>query len=95
LQNVYRAKAQHDIEAVMTRVERLLLNINKPYDFINEQQVKLFCKNAYFLKVIKYRSLAQEYDPQTSNIENLMGYFDDIVDFILLIYIFNLKKYPF
>lgn len=75
LQNVYRAKAQHDIEAVMTRVERLLSasNINKPYDFINEQQVKLFCKNAYFLKVIKYRSFAQEYDPQTSNIENLMG----------------------
>ena len=77
LQNVYRAKAQHDIEAVMTRVERLLLNINKPYDFINEQQVKLFCKNAYFLKVIKYRSLSQEYDPQTSVIESLMENFSD------------------
>jgi amyloid beta precursor protein binding protein 1 len=44
LQNVYKLKAQHDIESVMTRVERLLLNINKPYDYINEQQVKLYCK---------------------------------------------------
>ena len=44
LQNAYKIKSQHDVEAVMTRVERLLLNINKPYDYIDEQLVKLFCK---------------------------------------------------
>lgn len=44
IQNVYKAKAQQDIEAVMSRVERLLLNINKPFDYINEQKVKLYCK---------------------------------------------------
>ena len=44
LQNVYKQKAQHDVEAVMTRVERLLLNINKPYDCISENEVKLYCK---------------------------------------------------
>lgn len=97
MQNVYKTKAQHDVEAVMTRIERLLLNINKPYDYINENQVKLFCKllffrpslihfmiicdwlkiklgkNAHFLKSIRYRSLAEEYDPQTSKIDELMG----------------------
>ncbi len=44
LQNVYKTKAQHDIDAVMSRVERLLLSINKPFDCINEQQVKVYCK---------------------------------------------------
>ena len=44
LQNVYKSKAQHDIEAVMSRVERLLLNMNKPFDSINESQVKVYCK---------------------------------------------------
>ena len=82
LQNVYRAKSQSDIEAVMSRVERLLLNINKPYDFISEQEVKLFCKNAYFLHVIKYRSMCQEYGPQSSKIDNLLEQFSDDEDLI-------------
>lgn len=82
LQNVYRAKAQHDIESVMSHVERLLLNINKPYDFIGEQEVRLLCKNSYFLQVIKYRSLAREYDPQTSRIDSLLEQKSDEDDFI-------------
>ena len=73
LQNAYKTKAQHDIDSITTRIERLLLNINKPYDYINEQLVKLYCKNAYHLNSIRYRSLNQEYDPQTSNIGALMG----------------------
>jgi amyloid beta precursor protein binding protein 1 len=43
LQNVYKTKSQHDVEAVISRVERLLLNTNKPFDRINEQQVKVYC----------------------------------------------------
>lgn len=43
LQNVFKQKAQQDVEAVMTRVERLLLNINKPYDCISENEVKVYC----------------------------------------------------
>ncbi|CAF0710385.1 unnamed protein product [Brachionus calyciflorus] len=86
IQNVYKAKAQQDIEAVLSRVERLLLNINKPYDYINEQEVKLYCKNAYFLKNIRYRSLSKEYDPQTSNIGSLMeeNSDSDLVFYILM-----------
>lgn len=68
LQNVYRSKAQNDVDIVMSRVERLLINIDKSYDCINEQLVKLFCKNAYFLKIIKYRSLKDEYDPQSAKL---------------------------
>ena len=75
LQNVYRNKAQHDFEAITSRVEQLLYDIDKPYDFISEQQIKLFCKNAYFLKVIRCRSLQNEYDPQNSRLGELLGNF--------------------
>lgn len=73
LQNAYKTKAQHDVDAVMTRIERLLLNMNKPYDYISEHFVKLMCKNAYHLRSIRYRSINQEYDPQSSNMGALMG----------------------
>jgi len=69
----YKTKAQQDIESVTSRVERLLLDINKPYDFIDVQLVKLFCKNSYFLQAIRYRSLEEECDPQTSKIDSLIG----------------------
>lgn len=74
IQNVYKSKAQHDVDSVLSRVERILLNINKPFDYINEQEVKLYCKNAYNLKNIRYKSVSQEYDPQTSNLGSLIGY---------------------
>lgn len=30
-------------------------------------------KNSYFLNLIRYRSLADEYDPQNSKIDSLIG----------------------
>lgn len=73
IQNVYKSKAQHDVDSVLSRVERILLNINKPFDYISEKEVKLYCKNVYHLKNIRYKSVSQEYDPQTSNIGSLIG----------------------
>ena len=63
LQNVYKQKAQHDVEAVMTRVERLLLNINKPYDCISENEVKLYCKCllCYYLKTLIFHHKTEKY----------------------------------
>jgi NEDD8-activating enzyme E1 regulatory subunit len=49
LQNVYKTKAQHDCESIMTRIERLLIQNNKPNDYITEQTVKLFCKISFFI----------------------------------------------
>jgi amyloid beta precursor protein binding protein 1 len=73
LQNIYRQKAQNDLEAITARVEQILHNIDKPYDYINETQIKLFCKNAHFLKLIRGRSLENEYDPQISKLGVLLG----------------------
>lgn len=85
LQNIYRNKAQKDLEAITSHVEQLLYNIDKPYDYISEQQIKLFCKNAYFLKVIRGRSLNTEYDPQTSTLGMLLGNFGKYMPFKKLI----------
>ena len=49
VQNVYKSKAKQDIDSVMSRVERLLLNINKPYDYINEERIKLYCNSTQIL----------------------------------------------
>ncbi len=76
LQNAYKTKANQDIQSISSHVEKLLLDINKPYDFVDFQLLKLFCKNSYFLQVIRYRSLEEEYDPQTSKIDSLIGIFD-------------------
>jgi NEDD8-activating enzyme E1 regulatory subunit len=86
LQNVYRQKAQQDLEAIQSRIEQLLHNIDKPYDYISEHQVKLFCKNAYFLKVIRTSSLEQEYDPQLSKLDALVddNLENDLVFYLLL-----------
>jgi amyloid beta precursor protein binding protein 1 len=92
LQNIYRNKAQHDLEAITSRIEHLLYNIDKPYDFISEQQIKLFCKNAYFLKVIRGRSLNNEYDPQNSKLGILLGKLGKTFKNCYLIRFFSLFK---
>lgn len=86
LQNIYRQKAQQDLEAIQSRVEQLLLNIEKPYDYISEHQIKLFCKNAYFLKIIRTSSLEQEYDQQLSKLYTLIddNLENDLVFYLLL-----------
>ena len=56
VQNVYKSKAKLDVDSVMSRVERLLLNINKPFDYINEERVKLYCEiifNYFVILVFK------------------------------------------
>jgi amyloid beta precursor protein binding protein 1 len=89
LQNIYRNKAQNDLESIATHVERLLHDVDKPYDYINENQIRLFCKNAYFLKLIRGRSFDCEYDPQTSKLGLFLG---DLFTFKVF---YNLQKLHF
>uniref|UniRef100_A0A8C4N706 NEDD8-activating enzyme E1 regulatory subunit n=1 Tax=Eptatretus burgeri TaxID=7764 RepID=A0A8C4N706_EPTBU len=65
LQAVYRDKAMEDIAAVRKRVADFLLQMGRPADAISEQEIRLFCKNAAFLRLVRCRSLAVEYDPKT------------------------------
>ncbi|XP_052010067.1 NEDD8-activating enzyme E1 regulatory subunit isoform X2 [Xyrauchen texanus] len=65
LQNIYREKAMTDAAKVSKHVESFLQSVGKPPESISEQEIKLFCKNAAFLRVVRCRSLAEEYSVDT------------------------------
>ncbi|KAI4898641.1 hypothetical protein NFI96_025997 [Prochilodus magdalenae] len=65
LQNVYRQKALQDAAVVARHIQSHLQAVGKPPESISEQDIKLFCKNAAFLRVVRCRSLAEEYSVDT------------------------------
>uniref|UniRef100_A0A671LLB9 NEDD8-activating enzyme E1 regulatory subunit n=1 Tax=Sinocyclocheilus anshuiensis TaxID=1608454 RepID=A0A671LLB9_9TELE len=76
LQNVYRDKAMKDAAVVSKHVKALLQSVGKPPESISEQEIKLFCKNAAFLRVVRCRSLAEEYSMDTFNKDEITSCMD-------------------
>uniref|UniRef100_A0A3Q2UUR0 NEDD8-activating enzyme E1 regulatory subunit n=1 Tax=Haplochromis burtoni TaxID=8153 RepID=A0A3Q2UUR0_HAPBU len=77
LQNVYREKAMQDAAAVSKHVESLLQSVGKVWpESIPEKDIKLFCKNASFLRVVRCRSLAEEYSVDTVNKDEITSCMD-------------------
>ncbi|KAI1904161.1 hypothetical protein AGOR_G00002830 [Albula goreensis] len=76
LQNVYREKAIQDALVVSKHVESLLQSVGKPTESISEQDIKLFCKNAAFLRVVRCRSLAEEHSVDSFNKDEITSYMD-------------------
>ncbi|XP_030620727.1 NEDD8-activating enzyme E1 regulatory subunit isoform X1 [Chanos chanos] len=76
LQNVYREKAMQDASVVSKHVEALLQSVGKPPESISEQDIKLFCKNAAFLRVVRCRSLAEEYSVESFNKDEITSCMD-------------------
>jgi len=58
----YHEQAAKDAEAVYNRVQQLLQHINLPDDTITEQDIKIFCKHASELCVIRGTRIADEYE---------------------------------
>jgi amyloid beta precursor protein binding protein 1 len=56
------------VSAVQARVKNILQSVGKPDTFITFEETKKFCKNALFLLVVRYRSLADEYSNPKSNL---------------------------
>ncbi|ELW56773.1 Cytoplasmic dynein 1 light intermediate chain 2 [Tupaia chinensis] len=67
LQNVYREKAKKDAAAVGNHVAKLLQSIGQAPESISEKELKLLCSNSAFLRVVRCRSLAEEYGLDTVN----------------------------
>lgn len=67
LQRVYKQKARDDASVIASRVQELLALVGKPADTISEAEISLLCKNAAFLRVVRCRSLQEEYTPATFN----------------------------
>lgn len=84
LQNIYRAKALQDADAVFRRVQELLKELNKSLDWISEKEVRLFCREASCLAVTRGSKIADEYEkgPKASTVsdelenpDSLMGHY--------------------
>ena len=58
----YKTKAKHDVQEVSKIVEHLLESLGLASGSISLQEIESFCKYSAFLKVIRYRSLEQEYN---------------------------------
>lgn len=88
LQNIYKAKADEDAQVIYRRAQEILCKLGKPPNFISELEIKVFCKNAHCLRVLRGRSIQDEYDPKTSNVKNLVADLEhedsDIIFYVLL-----------
>lgn len=70
LQRIYHEKAASDIAAVAARADDILTKLGRP-SAISPDTVKKFCKNARFLRLIRFRSLEQEFAPETARVSKL------------------------
>jgi len=66
LQTLYQNKAMEDIGMITARVKATLAKIGRSDNSITDEEIKTFCKNCNFLKVIRYRSLEEERNPNTA-----------------------------
>lgn len=71
LRSRYHSQAAKDSEVVFRCVQQLLHQLNQPLDTITEREVKLFCKYASSLYLVRGTSIADEYDPKTPNAQNI------------------------
>lgn len=69
LQNVYKAKAKADLNAVGRHLRETLVRVGLDEDAVGEDELADFVKNAAFLKVIAGRSLRQEREETDFNRE--------------------------
>lgn len=60
LQRLYRSKAAEDVAHVQKHLDVILQKLEQPPHRISEEEVKTFCKNILFLKVIRYNSVVNE-----------------------------------
>ncbi|XP_062966576.1 NEDD8-activating enzyme E1 regulatory subunit isoform X2 [Cynocephalus volans] len=77
LQNVYREKAKKDASAVGNHVAKLLQSIGQAPESISEKELKLLCSNSAFLRVVRCRSLAEEYGLDTINKDEIISSMDN------------------
>lgn len=72
MQISYKTKAKQDVQEVSKLVDTVLESLGLAPGSIPSEEIETFCKYSAFLKVIRYRSLEDEYtQPKTKQIGNL------------------------
>nr|XP_025044197.1 NEDD8-activating enzyme E1 regulatory subunit [Pelodiscus sinensis] len=77
LQNVYRERAKKDAAAVGNHAVNLLQSIGKAPESISQTELKLLCSNSAFLRVVRCRSLSEEYGLNTFNKDEIISSMDN------------------
>uniref|UniRef100_A0A6M2DU04 NEDD8-activating enzyme E1 regulatory subunit n=1 Tax=Xenopsylla cheopis TaxID=163159 RepID=A0A6M2DU04_XENCH len=65
LQQVYKDQFNYDVEIVMKYVQDLIQELDLPVDYVTEQDVKIFCRNANSLHLVRGTKISDEYDKST------------------------------
>ncbi|GCC16585.1 hypothetical protein chiPu_0020344, partial [Chiloscyllium punctatum] len=86
LQNIYREKAKEDASVIGDYVTEILESIGRPPDTISEKDIWLFCRNAAFLRLVRCRSLAEEFNAETTNKEEIASCMENL-DSEMVLYI--------
>ncbi|XP_062582534.1 NEDD8-activating enzyme E1 regulatory subunit-like isoform X1 [Saccostrea cucullata] len=89
LQNAYIEQANKDVATITDKVNMLTSSLAKGLEqrdlgpefthgvSISDQEIKLFCKNAAFVRVLRCRSLAEEYESQAVNTQDIGSHLED------------------
>ncbi|KAF9998797.1 NEDD8-activating enzyme E1 regulatory subunit [Modicella reniformis] len=86
LQSIYKAKAKRDVQEVSKIVESLLESLGLAAGSISLQEIESFCKYSAFLKVIRYRSLEEEYQqPKSKEIASWLSDPDSVFPHYVLL----------
>eukprot|EP00088_Acartia_fossae_P003594 TRINITY_DN1151_c0_g1_i3.p1 TRINITY_DN1151_c0_g1~~TRINITY_DN1151_c0_g1_i3.p1 ORF type:complete len:546 (+),score=123.06 TRINITY_DN1151_c0_g1_i3:56-1693(+) len=62
LHNVYRERANQDIEAILKTIHQTIESINIPRDLVTESEVRRFCKESRYIRLERGCSLETEYN---------------------------------
>ncbi|EMR08951.1 hypothetical protein PNEG_02730 [Pneumocystis murina B123] len=93
LQNVYRQKAQEDYECVRKYVQDILLSISQPMSKISDDKIKFFCKQCKYMRILRYRSLKEEYrSPDLKLIKSSFSTPDDLIIWYIALRSYNKYK---
>lgn len=92
LQRVYQARANKDVDVVLSYVHQILSNIGKMKNTISRKAVREFCRNSSFINFITYRSISEEYT--NPKLDELRSFLDDPDnDFVYYILLRAAEKY--
>ncbi|GAX80293.1 hypothetical protein CEUSTIGMA_g7731.t1 [Chlamydomonas eustigma] len=67
LQHLYRDKAEADVSHVEARVQALLKKLGRDSNSISRETVRLICRNARNLRLVRYRTLMEEFGGESSS----------------------------
>ncbi|XP_018574459.1 NEDD8-activating enzyme E1 regulatory subunit [Anoplophora glabripennis] len=99
LQQLYHKQAQSQAEAVYRRASQIARNLGLPQDVITENEVKLFCKHASELHVVRGSCIADEYERTSLDLSSYLEDPDSLMFYYIILrglerFISEFNTYP-